>query len=160
MYEIISHVCILYFLLHLKDKVKASWPGLRDPEGKTFKAALLSGPPGIGKTTTAHLVIKEVGYDYFELNASDTRNKRGLHENVADALSSKTLAFGKINDEKARRHVLIMDEVDGMSGNEDRGGVQELIARIKSSRVPVICICNDRNHPKIRSLANYCFDLR
>lgn len=58
------------------------------------------------------------------------------------------------------KHVLIMDEVDGMSGNEDRGGVQELISLIKSSKVPVICICNDRNHPKIRSLANYCFDLR
>lgn len=53
-----------------------------------------------------------------------------------------------------------MDEVDGMAGNEDRGGVQELIQLIKQSRVPIICMCNDRNHPKIRSLANYCFDLR
>ncbi len=58
------------------------------------------------------------------------------------------------------KHVLIMDEVDGMSGNEDRGGIQELIGLIKKSRVPIICICNDRNHMKIRSLANYCFDLR
>lgn len=58
------------------------------------------------------------------------------------------------------RHVLIMDEVDGMAGNEDRGGVQELIQLIKTSKVPIICMCNDRNHPKIRSLANYCFDLR
>lgn len=121
---------------------------------------MLSGPPGIGKTTSAHLAVKEVGYDYFELNASDTRNKRGLHENVADALSSKSLVFNKGTEELARKHVLIMDEVDGMSGNEDRGGVQELIALIKSSRVPLICICNDRNHPKIRSLASYCFDLR
>ncbi|RXG55215.1 Replication factor C subunit 1, partial [Armadillidium vulgare] len=53
-----------------------------------------------------------------------------------------------------------MDEVDGMAGNEDRGGVQELIALIKGSKIPIICMCNDRNHPKIRSLANYCFDLR
>jgi len=60
----------------------------------------------------------------------------------------------------AGKHVLIMDEVDGMSGNEDRGGIQELIGLIKKSRVPIICICNDRNHMKIRSLANYCFDLR
>ncbi|CAL8103352.1 unnamed protein product [Orchesella dallaii] len=142
-----------------QDKAKASYPGFKDPEGKTFKAALLSGSPGIGKTTTAHLAVKEVGYDYFELNASDTRNKRGLHENVADALSCKSLVFGK-DEELTRKHVLIMDEVDGMSGNEDRGGVQELIALIKSSRVPLICICNDRNHPKIRSLASYCYDLR
>lgn len=53
-----------------------------------------------------------------------------------------------------------MDEVDGMAGNEDRGGIQELIQLIKTTRVPVICMCNDRNHPKIRSLVNYCFDLR
>ena len=58
------------------------------------------------------------------------------------------------------RHALVMDEVDGMSGNEDRGGVQELIALIKKSKIPVITMCNDRNHPKIRSLANHCFDLR
>lgn len=59
-----------------------------------------------------------------------------------------------------KKHVLLMDEVDGMAGNEDRGGVQELIQLVKSARVPIICMCNDRNHPKIRSLANYCFDLR
>lgn len=37
---------------------------------------------------------------------------------------------------------------------------QELIALIKNSKIPIICMCNDRNSPKIRSLANYCFDLR
>lgn len=58
------------------------------------------------------------------------------------------------------RHVLIMDEVDGMSGNEDRAGMAELIALIKSTRVPIICICNDRQAQKIRSLSNYCYDLR
>lgn len=145
------------------EKVKAGWgAAFRDPEGKTFKCALLSGPPGIGKTTSAHLACKLVGYHYFELNASDTRNKKGLHERVADALSSKCIVLGnaKTKDELSGKHVLIMDEVDGMSGNEDRGGVQELIALIKTSRVPLICICNDRNHEKIRSLANYCFDLR
>jgi replication factor C subunit 1 len=62
--------------------------------------------------------------------------------------------------EVSKQHVLLMDEVDGMAGNEDRGGVQELINLIKGAKVPVICMCNDRNHPKIRSLANYCFDLR
>ena len=31
---------------------------------------------------------------------------------------------------------------------------------IKTTKVPVICICNDRQHPKIRSLSNHCFDLR
>lgn len=53
-----------------------------------------------------------------------------------------------------------MDEVDGMAGNEDRGGIQELIALIKESRIPIICMCNDRNHQKMRSLVNHCYDLR
>ena len=53
-----------------------------------------------------------------------------------------------------------MDEVDGMAGNEDRGGMQELINLIKSTKIPIICMCNDRNSQKVRSLANYCFDLR
>ena len=47
-----------------------------------------------------------------------------------------------------------------MAGNEDRGGMAELINLIKASKVPVIAMCNDRNHQKIRSLANHCFDLR
>lgn len=46
--------------------------------GSSFKCALLSGPPGIGKTTTATLVAKEAGYTYIELNASDSRSKKLL----------------------------------------------------------------------------------
>ena len=52
-----------------------------------------------------------------------------------------------------------MDEVDGMSSG-DRGGMAELIQLIKKSKIPIICICNDRSSPKVRSLANYCVDLR
>ena len=51
------------------------------------------------------------------------------------------------------------DKVDGMGGS-DRGGIPELIKVIKSARSPIVCICNDRQSPKIRSLANHCFDLR
>jgi replication factor C subunit 1 len=52
-----------------------------------------------------------------------------------------------------------MDEVDGMSAG-DRGGSAALIQIIKSSKIPIICICNERSSPKIRSLANHCLDLR
>ncbi|KAG4072333.1 hypothetical protein HA402_004265 [Bradysia odoriphaga] len=56
--------------------------------------------------------------------------------------------------------LFLMDEVDGMAGNEDRGGIQELISLIKDSSIPIICMCNDRNHQKMRSLVNYCYNLR
>ena len=58
------------------------------------------------------------------------------------------------------KHLLIMDECDGMSGNADRGGIAELIQFIKKTNIPIICICNDRAETKVRNLANYCFDLR
>lgn len=145
-------------------KLNRPSPWAKNDDGAYFKAALLSGPPGIGKTTTAHLVSKELGFDVVEFNASDTRSKRLLHDEVSELLSTKSLSPFFTGDKKhqkvTKNHVLVMDEVDGMAGNEDRGGVQELIQLIKSSHIPIICMCNDRNHPKIRSLANYCFDLR
>src|SRR6185437_12339540 len=62
-------------------------------------------------------------------------------------------------ENRLKKLVVIMDEVDGMSAG-DRGGMAELIALIKQSKVPIICCCNDRSSPKIRSLANHCLDLR
>lgn len=46
----------------------------------------------LGKTTTAHMVCKEAGFDFIELNASDARSKRTLDEVVSELLSNKTLA--------------------------------------------------------------------
>ena len=53
---------------------------------------------------------------------------------------------------------LIMDEVDGMSGG-DRGGVSDLIQSIHRSKVPIICICNDKYNQKLRSLRNHTLEL-
>ncbi|KAJ7326672.1 hypothetical protein JRQ81_016431 [Phrynocephalus forsythii] len=140
---------------------KPSKFGSKD-DGASFKAALLSGPPGVGKTTTASLVCEELDLSYVELNASDTRSKNGLKEVVAESLNNTSIKgfCSGVSSSVSKKHVLIMDEVDGMAGNEDRGGIQELIDLIKHTKVPIICMCNDRNHPKIRSLVNYCFDLR
>ncbi|XP_028259396.1 replication factor C subunit 1 [Parambassis ranga] len=131
-------------------------------DGSGFKAALLSGPPGVGKTTTAALVCEELGFSYVEMNASCTRSKNSLKEVVAESLNNTSIEnfYKGTSQTVSSKHVLIMDEVDGMAGNEDRGGIQEMIGLIKNSKIPIICMCNDRNHPKIRSLANYCFDLR
>lgn len=131
-------------------------------DGSGFKAALLSGPPGVGKTTTAALVCEELGYSYVEMNASCTRSKNSLKEVIAESLNNTSIKnfYTGTSQTVSNKHVLIMDEVDGMAGNEDRGGIQEMIGLIKQTKIPIICMCNDRNHQKIRSLANYCFDLR
>ncbi|XP_063193153.1 replication factor C subunit 1 isoform X3 [Chroicocephalus ridibundus] len=142
-------------------QAKTNKTGGKD-DGTGFKAALLSGPPGVGKTTTASLVCKELGYSYVELNASDTRSKNSLKEVVAESLNNTSIKdfCSGTSSSVSGKHVLIMDEVDGMAGNEDRGGIQELIGLIRHTKIPIICMCNDRNHPKIRSLVHYCFDLR
>lgn len=136
-------------------------PWAKNDDGAAFKAALLSGPPGVGKTTTAQLVAKHLGFDVIEFNASDTRNKKLLQSQVSELLSNKTLHgyFNGNNEKLTEKQVLLMDEVDGMAGNEDRGGIQELINLIKNTSVPIICMCNDRSLQKMRTLTTYCFDL-
>lgn len=36
----------------------------------------------------------------------------------------------------------------------------ELVKLIKTTKVPIICICNDYSSKKVRTLTNYCHDLR
>lgn len=47
-----------------------------------FRAVMITGPPGIGKTTSAHLCAKSEGFTIVELNASDARNKKLIEVNV------------------------------------------------------------------------------
>jgi replication factor C subunit 1 len=111
------------------------------------------------------LVAKENGRDILELNASDTRSKKALSLELGDVTGSQVISFGGIRVGRKGSKVsvvkrcLVMDEVDGMGGG-DRGGIAELISLIKKSRVPIICICNDRQSQKIKSLLPYCLDLR
>lgn len=129
--------------------------------GGPWKAALLSGPPGIGKTTTATLVAKEAGRDILEFNASDVRSKKAMADSMGDVTGSQVLNFQLKGNKKAsiKLRCIIMDEVDGM-GAGDRSGMSELIHMIKKSMVPIICICNDRQSQKMKSLLPYCMDLR
>uniref|UniRef100_K3WVL0 Replication factor C subunit 1 n=1 Tax=Globisporangium ultimum (strain ATCC 200006 / CBS 805.95 / DAOM BR144) TaxID=431595 RepID=K3WVL0_GLOUD len=133
-------------------------------DNRGAKTILLSGPPGIGKTTIANLIARECGFECTELNASDTRSKKMLQTGLKDVLGSRALQFGPASgSSKDKMHlakrVIVMDEVDGMSGG-DRGGTAELILLIKKSKTPIICICNDRQSQKVRSLANHSYDLR
>ncbi|OLY80451.1 Replication factor C subunit 1 [Smittium mucronatum] len=134
---------------------------------KSKKAILISGPPGIGKTSSVQLIAKELGMNCLEFNASDSRNKESIknHLGVLSGNRSMTefLTLKTTNKDasivRSGKTVVVMDEVDGMSGG-DRGGATELIKIISDTKVPIICICNDRMSQKIRSLANHCEDIR
>ena len=73
-------------------------------------------------------------------------------------IASKVVCFWSDVRLLALQICLIMDEVDGMSAG-DRGGVADLINTIKGSKVPIICICNDKYSQKLKSLRSYTVEL-
>ncbi|KAI2642204.1 DNA replication factor C, large subunit [Xylaria nigripes] len=128
------------------------------------RAIILSGPPGIGKTTAAHLAAKLEGYDVIESNASDARSKKLVESGVSEVMNNTSLhgffsGDGKKVDKEKKRIVLIMDEVDGMSAG-DRGGVAALAKFCKKTEVPLILICNDRKLPKMKPFDFVTYDIK
>ncbi|KAM6493294.1 Replication factor RFC1 C terminal domain containing protein [Amanita muscaria] len=129
-----------------------------------FRAVLITGSPGVGKTTSAHLCAKLEGFTPIELNASDVRSKRLVESGLN---INNTSLDGYLHGDKATnalgvsitdKSCIIMDEVDGMSAG-DRGGVGALNALIKKSMIPIICIANDRQAQKLKPLIHTTFSI-
>lgn len=112
------------------------------------KPLLLVGPPGIGKTTLARILATQFDYDLVDMNASDTRNKASLRERILPVLSNTSNLLG-------RRILLFLDEVDGIAGREDSGGLEALTEMMKEPTVPVIMAANEKS-AKIKDLAKVC----
>ncbi len=84
---------------------------------KSFKNGLLiSGVPGIGKTTTAHVLLKKHGFDVIEFNASELRTSKEICEKLSNILSGKSIKTIFNND---CRTGVIMDEVDGIESKKE-----------------------------------------
>eukprot|EP00927_Polykrikos_kofoidii_P029760 TRINITY_DN25672_c0_g1_i1.p1 TRINITY_DN25672_c0_g1~~TRINITY_DN25672_c0_g1_i1.p1 ORF type:complete len:935 (-),score=184.64 TRINITY_DN25672_c0_g1_i1:525-3281(-) len=136
-------------------------PGGGIPDNVNARALLVSGPPGIGKTTTCRLIANQLGgYEVLEFNASDARGQKIIQEMANGIADNTTISFGANVQSKmpklTKRACIIMDEVDGM-GAGDRGGNAALIKMIKKTKNPIMCICNDEHSQKIRSLAGHCY---
>ncbi len=116
-----------------------------DMKSEKNKAIILIGPPGTGKTATVHVLAAKFDYDVLEINASDFRNEKILQRTVGTAAMKKSI--------KAKKGtVILVDEVDGISGREDRGGVGALIKIIKKTRNPIILTANDISDQKFSTL--------
>ena len=129
----------------------------------TYRAVMIHGAPGIGKTTAAHLVAKLEGYDIVESNASDTRSKKLIENGLKGVFETTSLlgyfsGDGQKSEATRRRLVLIMDEVDGMSAG-DRGGVGAMAAVCRKTSIPIILICNERRQPKMKPFDHVTYDL-
>ncbi|MBS3163079.1 replication factor C large subunit [Candidatus Woesearchaeota archaeon] len=108
-------------ILQLKDSLK--------------KPILLHGPPGTGKTSAIYALANDLDYEIIELNASDLRNKEEIDNVVGNSIKQQSLF--------KRGKIILVDELDGITGKEDRGGVQALLALIQDSSFPVVMIAND-----------------
>jgi len=102
-----------------------------------MRAAVLYGKAGIGKTTAAHALARDMGWEAIELNASDQRTA-DIIEKVAGSASQ----MGSLDGSKIRR-LVIMDEADNIHGTADRGGERALVELIKKTNQPIILVANE-----------------
>lgn len=112
------------------------------------KSALLHGFTGSGKTCSVYAVAREFNCEVLEVNASDFRDSASINAIVGSASSQLSLfGTGKI---------ILVDEIDGISGQGDRGGVAALSKLIAKSAFPIIMTANspwDKKFAPLRKLS-------
>jgi replication factor C large subunit len=111
------------------------------------KPLFLIGPPGVGKTTIIKALANQYNYDLIEMNASDTRNKAVLTDTILPILRNRSLV--------AEKTLLFLDEIDGISGRQDAGGIESLLTLIKEPTVPIVMAANAKD-TKLKALAKLC----
>ncbi|XP_033118482.1 chromosome transmission fidelity protein 18 homolog [Anneissia japonica] len=127
-----------------------------------LKVALLCGPPGLGKTTLAHVIAEHAGYNVIEMNASDDRSQDVFKRKLESATQMQSV-LSRDN----RPNCMVIDEIDGSpaatinvlidyvkgpeAGKKKKKKGQSVLLR------PIICICNDLYVPALRPLRQIAF---
>jgi len=112
------------------------------------RAAFLYGPPGVGKTVAVEALAHDLKMELVEKNASDYRTAEAV-KRFAGLASQYATLFGD-------KRMILLDELDGITGTADRGGVREVIETIKNARCPVVLIANNAYDPRFSTLRKYC----
>lgn len=120
-------------------------------ENKIKKPLLLMGPPGTGKTTIAHIIGNEFN-EFMELNASDKRNYDILINTIGETAQTHSLF-------QENKKLIILDEVDGISGNDDRGGSRAINQIIKKSKQPMVMTANDPYSKRLTTIKTKCIPI-
>ncbi|MHA1480562.1 MAG: AAA family ATPase [Candidatus Thorarchaeota archaeon] len=129
-----------------EDVIKGLWEWVRAWMVKIprKRAALLIGPPGIGKTASINAIANDMDAEIVEFNASDKRNKANIEVQVWRSATQQTL--------DGRFRIILLDEVDGLSGTSDRGGVGAIVKIIRESVHPIVMTANNHESPRIKDL--------
>jgi len=114
------------------------------------KVAWLVGPAGVGKTSVVYYLTRKYGFEYVEVNASDKRNKQAIEKIVGRGSQEGTVLQGG----RAKKLILV-DEADGLFGNEDRGGAKALARVVRNPRLPIICTSNDPEAAALKAAKKY-----
>ena len=112
------------------------------------RCIFIYGPPGIGKTATVEAVANDCKMEYVEKNASDYRTEEAINRFAGLASQYGSLFGGK--------RIILLDELDGLTGTADRGGVKAITDIAKSAQCPLVLIANSAYDPRFTNLRNYC----
>ena len=112
------------------------------------RCVFIYGPPGIGKTATVEAVANDCKMEYVEKNASDYRTEEAINRFAGLASQYGSLFGGK--------RIILLDELDGLTGTADRGGVKAITDIAKSAQCPLVLIANNAYDPRFTNLRNYC----
>lgn len=123
----------------------ASWEKGRPSK----KAAFLYGPAGVGKTSLVIAYATEKGYDLVEVNASDWRTAEKIKAIVGSACEFATL-------NGMRKRIILIDEVDGIAGQEDVGGILAIKDAIEKTKVPMVLVANDPWSQRLATIRGMC----
>jgi replication factor C large subunit len=108
------------------------------------KSILLHGAPGCGKTSSVYALANDLDLELLEINASDFRNAAKIESVLGHSSSQRSLFF--------KEKLLLVDELDGIAGREDRGGLTSLQKLIDKTSYPIVMTANDPYDKKFSTL--------
>ncbi len=105
------------------------------------EAVVVHGSPGVGKTSAAHALGADMGWEVTEMNASDQRTADVVERVAGEASKNSTLT--QATQGETGRRLVILDEADNLHGNADRGGSRAMTDVVKSANQPLVLVAND-----------------